>query len=383
MPIGPLKNTLYGLALPVLGKRCEWNETDDAQLAKLLRKHHAVGACIQRFEKGELTACHAAGYARLEGERIPVTPKTIFRTASVAKMVSALLVFRMQTLGKLNVQQDVSELLGYPVRNPHFPDAPVTLAMLLSHTSGIVDSPAYFAAFQQHTPLRELLADPRAFLPVLPGTAFRYSNFAAGMVGCILETLFGTSMEKLAQRDLFEPLGVQATFDITTLDAALVADSYRVLPAALAFDARKRIAAASPLDEPDPEQHYLLASGNLYLTATDLARLTLAVYNGADGFLDESSLHQMHNPLLGWPEKEVPMRHGMGLLQLEDSRVYPAPLWGHQGFAYGAVNGVFFDAQGNGFASLTSGVSERRIGHLALINRDLIEWAMKAQRSDG
>jgi len=38
---------------------------------------------------------------------------------------------------------------------------------------------------------------------------------------------------------------------------------------------------------------------------------------------------------------------------------------------------VFFDAEGNGFASLNSGVSERRIGHLALINRDLIRLWMK------
>lgn len=383
MPIGPLKNALYGLALPVLGKHCEWKTAENAGLAKLLKTHHAVGACIQRFEKGTLKDCHAVGYARLEGEKLPVTAQTVFRTASVAKMVSALLVFRLQTLGRLNVQQDVSELLGYPVRNPFYPDAPITLAMLLSHTSSIVDSPAYFDAFQQHTPLRQLLQDPQAFQPALPGTAFRYSNFAAGMVGCILEKWSGESLELLAQKELFAPLGVKATFDITTLDAGQIADSYRVLPASLAFDARKRLAASASLAQPDPEQHYLLASGNLYLTATDLARLTLAAWHGANGFLDENSLRLMHAPLLGWPEKEVPMRHGMGLLQMEDARVYSAPLWGHQGFAYGAVNGVFFDEAGNGFASLTSGVSERRLGHLALINRDLIEWSMKARRSDG
>ena len=38
---------------------------------------------------------------------------------------------------------------------------------------------------------------------------------------------------------------------------------------------------------------------------------------------------------------------------------------------------VFFDAQGNGFVCLNSGTSERRTGHLAMINRDLIGWAMK------
>ena len=66
------------------------------------------------------------------------------------------------------------------------------------------------------------------------------------------------------------------------------------------------------------------------------------------------------------------MRHGMGLLSLDDAQVLNRPLWGHQGFAYGAVNGVFFDAEGNGFAALNSGAGEKRFGHLAAANRSLI-----------
>ena len=77
------------------------------------------------------------------------------------------------------------------------------------------------------------------------------------------------------------------------------------------------------------------------------------------------------------------MRHGMGLLTIQDPSIHPGTLWGHQGFAYGAVNGVFFDQDGNGFVSLNSGASERRTGHLALLNRDLIAWGINAQRSDG
>ena len=381
MPIGSLKNTLYGLALPVLGKKCEWKTAQDQKLARILRKHHVAGACIQRFENAKLSDHFAVGYAKLDNEKRPVTEKTVFRTASVAKTVTALLVFRLQTLGKISVQQDISELLGYEVRNPHCPDAPITLAMLLSHTSSIIDSPSYFDAFQKQTPLRELLSDKASYLPAVPGMVFRYSNFGAGIIGCLLEKAFGESLESLAQRFLFEPLGVKATFDASKLSADDVADSWRVLPAAKAFDAQKRIAAALPLNEPAPETHYLLAAGNLYLTAKELAKLTLVAVNGANGFLDEKSLRELKTPLRGWPEQAVPMKHGMGLLQIDDKRVYPEHLWGHQGFAYGAVNGIFFDAQGNGFICLNSGASERRIGHLALINRDLIAWAMKPQRS--
>jgi len=370
MPVGSLKNTVYGLALPLAGKRFDWRYTQNTALASVLKKHHVMGTCIQRFENGKLTECHAAGYASLDKKA--VQPDTVFRTASVAKMVSALLVFRLQTLGKLSVCEEVSDFLGFPVKNPFHPHLPVTLGMLLSHTSSLVDSPAYFASFSRLETLENLLKDPQTWSQKAPGTHFRYSNLAAGMVGCLLEKRFDLSFETLAQQYLFEPLHVKATFDLSSLDPSRTADSCRVLPFASAFSAAARISSARPLTEPDSQHHYLLASGSLFLTAEALAQLALTAWNGADGFLADGSLHQMQEPLMGWPDQTVAMHHGMGLLKLEDPSVSAKPLWGHQGFAYGAVNGVFFDEQGSGFAALNSGASERRIGHLSCLNRDLI-----------
>jgi len=372
MPVGSLKNTLYAMALPAFGKQGGWSAS--TPLEKVLKKHHVIGAVIQQFENGRLARCNCAGYA---SEKTPVMRETVFRTASVAKMVAALLVFRMQTKGHLNVQEDVSDLLGYPVRNPRFPDKFITLGMLLSHTSSIVDSQAYFASFAKPVELRRLLEQADAFGAYEPGTRFRYSNLAAGMIGCILEKRFGMSLEALAQQELFGPLGISATFDLSTLNPAVTADSWRVLPAALGFNAKERIASARPAAEPDAEHHYLLASGSLFLTAEALAKLTLAAWNGADGFLDQQSLAQMQTPILGWPDQTVKMQHGMGLFKMEDPSVCPRALWGHQGFAYGAVNGVFFDREGNGFVCLNSGASERRTGHLACLNRDLIALLLK------
>lgn len=380
MPAGNLKNTLYSLALPVLGLRSPISsvqgggEDENARLCRLLKARHAAGACVQRFEKGRLTECFTAGNARMEPDVRPVTAETIFRTASIAKMVTALLVFRLQTLGKLNVCEELSAFLGEPVQNPRYPKAPVTLGMLLNHTSSIVDSPAYFASFQQPVPLTELLRSPASYSGSLPGLQFRYSNFAAGLIGCLLEKRFHQSFEQLAQENLFQPLGVSATFDLSALKGKPVADGWRVLPRERCFDAEKRISAALPLTEPDPERHYLLASGSLFLTAEALTRLALVAWNGHDGFLSSECLSLMQHPTVTWPRQEVRLRHGMGLLKLEDPAIVKKPLWGHQGFAYGAVNGVFFDEEGSGFVCLNSGVSEQRQGHLAVINRDLIRF---------
>ncbi|MDD3336623.1 MAG: serine hydrolase [Eubacteriales bacterium] len=380
MPDNTLKNRLYRGMLPIFGKRCQWSKAvggaDQAltlRIGSVLHKAHGVGACIQRLQKGIVTDCYTAGYARLEGEKIPVDNKTIFRTASIAKMVNALLVFRLQTLGKLDVREEVSAFLGYPVQNAYYPDAPITLGMLLNHTSGIVDSPAYYASFAEPGNLRKILSDRATYSGSLPGVQFHYSNLAAGMIGSMLEQRFHQSYEELAQQELFRPLSVAATFDISTLQGKTVADGYRVLPSAYCFNAEKRMEKAIPLEKPDPESHYLLAAGNLYITAGELAKLALAAWNGQNGFLNTESLYLLKNPTADWPRQQVCLRHGMGLLTVEDPSICKKQLWGHQGFAYGAVNGVFFDEEGNGFASLNSGVSEERKGHLALINQRLIQ----------
>ena len=386
MPVGRRKNRLYGLALPLLGRRCRWQTVTPCEnggeyisraLSHALHKIHVVGGCIQRMEHWQLSGCYVFGNARLSPD-VPVTAGTYFRTASIAKMACAFLVMRLQTLGELDVESDISALWGAPIRNPNHPDTPIALRALLSHTSGLADSPLYYNSYHNISTVSAILRDYATYTVYPPFERFRYSNFAAGLVGCLLEKHFGQSLESLAQEFVFKPLGAQATFDIATLGGASLASSYRVLPAARTpdFDAVARFQAASPLDTPNPEEHYLLASGSLFVTAEGLMRLCLALaLGGIDGgksFLDERSRRMMTDPTADWPEPDVRMRHGAGMLEVDDAAIHPVKLNGHQGFAYGAVNGVFFDEHGNGFASLNSGASEMRVGHLSLLNRDLI-----------
>ena len=46
--------------------------------------------------------------------------------------------------GKITLDDDFSDLVGFTVRNPKFPNTVITLRMVLSHTSSINDSEGYF-----------------------------------------------------------------------------------------------------------------------------------------------------------------------------------------------------------------------------------------------
>ena len=86
---------------------------------------------------GELGA-HASGFAD-PATRRRVTPDDPVRVASVSKLVVAIGVMRLVEAGTLSLDEDVSTKLGWRLRNPAFPDRPVTLRMLMSHTASVRD----------------------------------------------------------------------------------------------------------------------------------------------------------------------------------------------------------------------------------------------------
>ena len=375
MPLGTGKNMLYQCALPFLGLPVNWQATTPVQ--KAMKKRKVVGASIQRFEKGQLTESHHMGLRIRSDSTSTVNKNTMFRTASITKMVMALLVLRLQSLNLIHVTETLTELLGYTVCNPHCQTAPITLAMLLSHTSSIIDSENYQSKLNSPTSLRKLLLNDHSFSNYIPGTTFIYSNLAAGIVGSVLEERMNMNLESIAQEYLFKPLKIHATFDVTTLKQEEIADCYRVLPKEHTLDMALRIENTNALTNVLPDKHYTFASGNLFTTASDLAKLMLVAHNGANGFLGDKELRLIKQPIADWPDRTIHLQHGMGMFQLNSPTISNRRLWGHQGFAYGAVNGAFMDEHGSGFVLLNNGASEQRIGHLAIINRDLIKMFMR------
>ena len=129
------------------------------------------------FDATQVTSVAASGFADRATKR-RVTADDPVRVASVSKLVVALGVMRLVEAGTLDLDHDVSDYLGWQLRNPAFPDAPVSLRMLLSHTAGVSDSNDYRVPLGKT--VRAALADPRAWdARHRPGAYFTYSNSRA------------------------------------------------------------------------------------------------------------------------------------------------------------------------------------------------------------
>ena len=156
----------------------------------------------------------AAGLAdRTSGRALTIDDPV--RVASVTKLVVALGVMRLVEQERLDLDADVSDRLGWRLRNPAFPDVPITLRLLLSHRSSLTDDADY--AIPLGGTLRETAAKPAAFdARHAPGTYFRYANLNFPVIASVMERATGERFDQLMDRLVLTPLGLDACFNWTT-----------------------------------------------------------------------------------------------------------------------------------------------------------------------
>ena len=80
----------------------------------------------------------AYGYASIEQNK-PVGDSTIFHIASISKLLTGTALMQLWEEGLFDLDDDINNYLPFEIRNPNYPDDPITFRMLLTHTSSIND----------------------------------------------------------------------------------------------------------------------------------------------------------------------------------------------------------------------------------------------------
>ena len=132
--------------------------------------------------KDVMPKTRAEKYQDIEDD-IDTTPDTIYRIASISKIIVALGAMKLVEQGKLDINEDVSKYLGFTLRNPNHPDKKITLKHIMTQSSSITDGfddphRGYDAVNgpSVHVPLKEILTNPeyeyynpKSFLDAAPG----------------------------------------------------------------------------------------------------------------------------------------------------------------------------------------------------------------------
>ncbi len=318
------------------------------------------------------------------------TADTLVRVASVSKLVTTLGAMRLVEAGTLDLDRDVSDYLGWPLRNPAFPAAPVTLRMLLSHTSGLIDQGDDYAVPLGRT--LQAAIGPANWSAHAPGTWFHYTNFNFPVVATAMERATGERFDRLLARLVLTPLGLDACYNWATCSDGAVAraavltdatgvpvkDDLHGAAARLRRGQPRRCGELCALDAYRPGDNGAVFSpqGGLRISAFGLARIgRLLLGDGAvDGvrLLQPATVAVMRTPQWrydghnGDSEDGFYCAYGLGeqLLGItpgcrDDLFGDGRPRDGHAGEAYHVRSGLWVDrARGTGVAFVATAVAE-------------------------
>jgi CubicO group peptidase (beta-lactamase class C family) len=140
--------------------------------------------------------------------RVPEPDSTLWDIASITKVVAtASSAMRLVDRGELDLDAPVGRYL------PRFSGGlknQVTVRMLLDHTSGLKSyAPIYQQAGGSRSRMISLLYAQPLMRP--PGDSAEYSDFNAMLLGLLIESISGTTLDRFADTAVFNPLGMTET----------------------------------------------------------------------------------------------------------------------------------------------------------------------------
>jgi CubicO group peptidase (beta-lactamase class C family) len=176
-------------------------------------KADTPGCAIGVARAGEPNLLRGYGSADLE-QGVPITADTIFEAGSVSKQFTAAAILTLVADRKIALSDDIRKYL------PEMPtySAPITIDMLLSHTSGLrdwgeVEDIAGWprgSRIYTNDEVLQIAARQKA-LNYTPGVAYSYTNTGYNLAAIIVQRVSGQSLADFTAERLFKPLGMTHT----------------------------------------------------------------------------------------------------------------------------------------------------------------------------
>ena len=244
-------------------------------MQKAVQEGEISGAVTMVVTKDKILHCEATGLADIDRKE-PMRPESLFWIASMTKPVTAVAVLMLQDAGKLKVSDPVAKYIPEfaNLKTPSGRPAGLTIAQLLTHTSGLGEAPREGAA--QAKTLADLvplfLAAPMQYEP---GAKWSYTQSGINVASRIVEVVSGQSFDVFVQERILDPLGMKSTTFYPSRKHGLhLATGYKKNANSGALE------AVPPLRGFGTEGHPPLGNGGLFSTGPDYARFCQMLLGG-------------------------------------------------------------------------------------------------------
>jgi len=198
------------------------------KLQTIFQQYNLVGISVSVLKHDSLVFSGALGKRDI-ARNLPMTDGTVYRIASISKMISAIAAMQLYEQGLFSLHEDISAKLGFTLRNPAFPNTVITPAMVLNHTAGLRDGSGYspFLSATASNPVpdisRLVQAGGSYYTADMwdqtraPGAYFNYANINYGIIGTLIEKVSGKRFDVYCRDHILAPLGISGSFNIQDL----------------------------------------------------------------------------------------------------------------------------------------------------------------------
>lgn len=269
----------------------------DRLIMFLMRFGHipSLSTCIIKDDE----VVWAKGYGLFDIEHNKnASEDTIYAVASISKTVTATALMQLYEQGFFELDDDINDYLNFSIRNPNYPDDPITFRMLLSHHSSLDEDPWYLhkdypgdCPVSFYPFLMEYLTpggseySPEVWADCHPGEEYHYANMGYAIIGYLIEQITGELFHQYCKNHIFTPLKMYNTsFLFADIDTENLA-----IPYMYCSWGYKPYMHAGDVDYP---------SGCLRTSVMELSHFVIAHMNGGvyDGvrILEEDTVELMH-----------------------------------------------------------------------------------------
>lgn len=355
----------------------------DGKIKRIMEETGAVGLAVAVVKDGEIIFSNTYGYKNLETKEA-IAEDDLFRIASISKSFTTTALMTLVEQGKLSLDDDVSDLAGFAVRNPEYPDKVITLKMLLSHTSSLSDSQGYFELDVLNPETNPDYA--KCYNDYEPGSQYEYCNLGFNTIGAIVEKYSEERFDNFIRKTVLDPMNLYANFNPDSLDRDkfVTLYSYNEADSAAGTEAGftpspAAYASRSEIIENDYVHGYstpvFSPTGGMKISARGLAAyMAMHMNHGTDPvtgtqIISEESARLMQTPVIDRGEGETYCL----ALRTTENLIEGEVMTGHTGSAYGLFSAMFFQPEKKiGIVMMTNGCKPEYKDGFTLIQGEVI-----------
>ncbi|TMM58318.1 beta-lactamase family protein [Maribacter algarum] len=356
---------ILAIFLTSVAKAQTVEDTISVKMTRAFQKSRLPGLSLAMVNANGFLYQNSFGYADLDSKKL-YDNNTIQNIGSISKTLIGVSLMQLVEKGKLRLEDPINKYLPFSVDHPKFPQTPITILHLATHSSGLKDTPGNYEfksyyldpvfqkepvyakgfSLEEKVFLKKIKDNKRisldAYLKKLlevngewynsknyydfkPGSFYEYTNIGASLAAYIVELVAEMPYEEFTKKEIFKPLKMDSTgWFYKDVDMSRFATRY--------VGKKHTIAPFYELSTyPD---------GGLKTTSTDLGLFLqemLKGYAGDSEFLSKESFETLFKNHLSVPDGE---RNGIFWDVFAETGVGDI---GHSGIDPGVYNFMYFN----------------------------------------